>query len=86
VSSSSSSRPSSAPRAIAAALNDDQLNLTLSDGRQLAVPITWFGWLSDATAKDRQDVTLIEDGAGIWWPRLDEGLSVAGLLGIAERG
>ena len=84
--SSSSGRPRSAPRAVAAALTGDLLSLTLADGRLLAVPVAWFGWLSSASAKDRQHVTMIEDGTGIWWPRLDEGLSVAGLLGTRERG
>lgn len=84
--SSIAGRPTSPPRAVAAELTSEHITVTLGDGRELSVPIGWFGWLARASERDRTEITLIEDGAGLWWPRLDEGLSVAGLLGASERG
>jgi hypothetical protein len=82
--SSIAGHPSSPPRAVAAGLTAEHIAVTLRDGRELSVPISWFGWLARSSDRDRTEITLIEDGAGIWWPRLDEGLSVAGLLGTSE--
>jgi hypothetical protein len=58
--------------------------VTLRDGRELSVPLTWFDWLANATATQRQDLQILEDGAGIWWEQLDDGVSVPGLLGLPE--
>lgn len=54
----------------------------MNDGRELAVPISWFGWLADAPEAKRADLQIIENGLGLWWEQLDEGLSVPGLLGL----
>ncbi|MFI5042471.1 MAG: DUF2442 domain-containing protein [Acidimicrobiales bacterium] len=63
---------------------DNQLAIKLADGRQLTVPLAWFDWLLSASAAERSDLEIIEDGRGIWWPSLDDGLSVVGLLGLTE--
>jgi hypothetical protein len=54
----------------------------LDDGRQLTVPLDWFDWLDGATDAERADVNVIEDGLGIWWESIDEGLSVPWLFGL----
>jgi hypothetical protein len=56
----------------------------LKDGREIAVPVAWFEWLASADEAKRQDFAILEDGAGIWWERLDDGISVPGLFGLSE--
>jgi hypothetical protein len=74
--------PDSRPRAISAAVAHDRLQVTFEDGRELSVPVAWFGWLAKATDEQRNDLEVIEYGLGIWWEALDEGVSVPGLLGL----
>jgi hypothetical protein len=42
---SSITHPDPRPAAVAATVDDVRLSLILADGRQLIVPIAWFGWL-----------------------------------------
>jgi hypothetical protein len=79
---SSVSSPINHPTAVAAEVNDDRLEVTLADGRELFVPVGWFPWLAAATAEQRADLEIIEDGQGIWWESLEDSLSVPGLLGL----
>jgi hypothetical protein len=73
-------------RAQAVSVTDDELVVTLTDGRVLSVPLTWFPRLLGASVDDRNDCELLGAGEGIHWPRLDEDLSVAGLLrGVRSR-
>jgi len=74
----------SRPRAVAATVDETHLRVTLEDGRQVAVPVEWFAWLAAATASQRNDLTIIEGGAGIVWNQLDDSLSVPRLLGLPE--
>jgi Protein of unknown function (DUF2442) len=62
--------------------DDDSMWVVLSDGRTLGVPLAWFPRLLRATAAQREAVTL--SPMGLHWARLDEDISVAGL--IAGRG
>lgn len=79
---SSITHPDPRPTAVAATVDDARLSLVLADGRQLIVPIAWFGWLESATAAQRSEFEIIEGGLGIWWEELDEGVSVPTLLGL----
>jgi hypothetical protein len=63
-------------------VEDDRLRVALKDGRELSVPLAWFGWLEGATNEQRRDLEVIEYGLGIWWEALDEGVSVPWLLGL----
>jgi hypothetical protein len=76
----SSSLPSVDPRIKEVTLTDDELIVSLADGRRLAVPLVWFPRLLRATTAQRQNYELLGDGVGIHWPDIDEDLSVAGLL------
>jgi hypothetical protein len=58
----------------------DTLNVELSDGRTISVPLAWFPRLLHATAAERRNWQLIGSGQGIHWPDLDEDISVEGLL------
>ena len=61
-------------------VTQDQLEVTLDDGRRLAVPVAWYSRLADGTAHDRARWRLIGKGEGIHWPDLDEDISVEDLL------
>lgn len=76
------SAPDLRPRASSAFIDVDRLRVTLEDGRELGVPLSWFGWLDGATPEQLADLTIIEYGLGIWWETLDEGVSVPWLLGL----
>ena len=68
------------PLAIAVETSDDELTVSLADGRRISVPLVWFPRLLDATSDERAEFRLIGGGEGIHWPRMDEDISVAGLL------
>ncbi|MHB8745770.1 MAG: DUF2442 domain-containing protein [Gammaproteobacteria bacterium] len=59
---------------------DDDLIVSLLDGRKLLVPLVWFPRLARATKDELRNHELLGGGEGIHWPALDEDLSVAGLL------
>ena len=59
---------------------DDDLIVSLVDGRKVTVPLVWFPRLSHATKSQRENYELMGDGEGIHWPDIDEDLSVEGLL------
>ena len=61
-------------------VSDDTLRVTLSDGRALAVPSGWYPRLAHAKASERANWMVIDGGAGIHWPQLDEDISLSGLL------
>lgn len=59
---------------------DDDLVVSLADGRKVAVPLVWFPRLANATKDQLKHYELLGDGEGIHWPEIDEDLSVIGLL------
>jgi hypothetical protein len=65
-------------------VDETSLRVTLEDGRQVAVPVEWFDWLASGTPAQRNDLTIIEGGAGIVWNQLGDSLSVPRLLGLPE--
>jgi len=58
--------------------DDDAMWVTLSDGRNLGVPLAWYPRLLHAAPEDRAAVTL--SPFGLHWEALYEDISVAGLL------
>ena len=64
----------------AVSITDDSLVVDLVDGRTVSVPLAWYPRLVHATQEERTDFGLIGRGEGIHWPRLDEDISVEGLL------
>lgn len=72
------------PRATGVEFSKDALILTLEDGRTLSAPLQWFPRLMDATDEDRRLWRFIGKGDGIHWPKLDEDISVRGLLGLPD--
>lgn len=62
--------------------NTNRLYVSLTDRREISVPLSWFPRLLNATDAQRQDWELIGQGVGIHWEDIDEDISVAGLLGL----
>lgn len=68
------------PLAQQAKCTEDELVVSLVDGRTISVPLEWFPRLAQATPEQLANHQLLGDGQGIHWPDLDEDVSVAGLL------
>ena len=58
--------------------------VSLTDGRQLGVPLAFFPRLLRAAPEQRTAYVISGGGAGLHWDELDEDISVSGLL--AARG
>jgi len=50
--------------------SDDELTVSLADGRRISVPLVWFPRLLNAAADERAEFRLIGQGEGIHWPRI----------------
>jgi hypothetical protein len=68
------------------AFTSDTFVVSLADGRELSVPLSYFPRLLDATEEQRTDYIISGGGTGLHWESLDEDISVSGLLlGIGDR-
>ena len=76
----SSSVVEAVPRAQDVRVTEDELTVSLVDGRRVSVPLAWFPRLLHASPVQRSKWQLLGDGEGIHWPDVDEDLSVAGML------
>jgi hypothetical protein len=66
--------------------DSDNLWVSLTDGRQLSVPLTFFPRLLGATQQQRENYLISGGGTGLHWESLDEDISVEGLLwGVGDR-
>jgi hypothetical protein len=63
---------------IAARVTRDSVIVDLQDGRTIITPIEWYPRLIRATAAERNNIELA--ALGLYWPDLDEDLSVEGML------
>ena len=52
----------------------------LVDGRSIAVPLTWYPRLLNATPEQRSQWEICGGGYGLHWESIDEDLSVEGML------
>ena len=57
---------------------DDALQVSLSDGREISVPLEWFTRLKNATPEQRSKWRFIARGIGIHW----EDIAVTTLLRV----
>lgn len=60
--------------------DDDKLYILLSDGREMGVPLEWFPKLKKATPEEKADWRLLGGGIGIRWEKLDEDISIEGII------
>jgi len=66
--------------------DDHNIWLSLSDGRQLSIPLVYFPRLHRATEQQRENYELSGGGTGLHWDEIDEDISVPNLLiGIYDR-
>ena len=63
---------------VAITFDKDRMNVELSDGRTVGVPLAWFPRLQDATREQLENYEL--SPRGLHWEHLDEDISVDGLL------
>ncbi len=56
------------------------LEIDLTDGRTITVPVSWYPRLLHASAAERENWRLIGNGEGIHWPDLDEDIRVESVL------
>ena len=56
------------------------LEIDLTDGRTITVPVSWYPRLLHASAAERENWRLIGNGEGIRWPDLDEDIRVESVL------
>jgi hypothetical protein len=66
--------------ALDVAFTDDELVVTLADGRRVSAPLEWFPRLLRASPAQRANWRLIGRGVGIHWDDMDEDISVRSLL------
>lgn len=67
-------------RAQQVAVTEDTLTVDLVDGRTISVPLGWYPRLLHGTPEERNHWRLIGGGEGVYWPDLDEDISVENLL------
>ncbi len=60
------------------------LDVRLKDGRQISAPLDWFPRLKSASPSERAEWEPCAAGHGIHWPKIDEDLSVDGLLRVTS--
>jgi hypothetical protein len=63
---------------------DELMEVYLTDGRIISVPIIWFPLLHEATPEQRDRYEIGGGGVSLHWPEIDEDISVAGLLAGAD--
>lgn len=59
---------------------DDEMTVTMLDGRKVTVPVDWIPWLAEATPEERDRWGLMGVGGAIVWDDLDEELWVRSLF------
>ena len=66
------------PEIQAVSTSEDSLTVDLTDGRTIITPLLWYPRLSYASATERQNFQILRNV--IYWPELDEEVSVRGML------
>jgi hypothetical protein len=71
-------KPREEDRPVGVQISNSALRVQLQDGREISTPLEWYPTLMEATPDQQSNVEL--SLSGIYWPDLDEDLSVAGML------
>ena len=61
---------------------EDAMQVSLSDGREISVPLEWFARLRNATPEQCSKWRFIARGIGIHWDEIDEDIAVTTLLRV----
>ena len=59
---------------------DELMEISLTDGRIISVPIIWFPILHAATPEQRERYEIGRGGTSLHWEEIDEDITIAGLL------
>ena len=59
---------------------NEMMEVQLTDGRLISVPVIWFPILHAATPEQRERYEIGGGGTSLHWEEIDEDISVAGLL------
>ena len=59
---------------------EQSLTVSLADGREITLPLDWYPRVAYGTPSERNDWRLVGDGSAVYWPSLDENLTVDGFL------
>lgn len=70
----------SLPRFDRIEMTADHITAYLSDGRVVSVPLWWSWRLEQATDAQQANYQIIGAGYTVYWPEIDEHLSVQGFL------
>ena len=61
-------------RPVKAWCTQTEIHVTLADGRTIATPLWWYPFLANLDPDARNDIE------GIWWPSVDEGISIKSMF------
>ena len=64
--------------------DEEMMQVVLTDGRIISVPLLWFPVLWEAMPEQRAKYEIGGGGISLHWPELDEDLSVANLMAGAD--
>ncbi len=59
---------------------DEMMEVHLTDGRIIGVPIIWFPLLHKASDEQRENYEIGGGGTSLHWEEIDEDITIAGLL------
>jgi hypothetical protein len=62
--------------------DNERMYIVLTDEREISVPLKWFPILLHATPQEREKWKIVYNGVGLRWGKIDEDISVKGLLGL----
>lgn len=62
-------------------IDSSKITATISDGRIVSIPLTWFEKLSHASKDQLLNFQISPSGYGIHWPDLDEDISINAFIG-----
>jgi hypothetical protein len=69
---------STSPQATSISFDEEQMWVSLEDGRTLGVPLAWIPRLLNGSPEDRAAVWI--SPSGLHWEELDEDIPIEGLL------
>lgn len=70
--------------AVAVRCTADELIVTLSNGRDVRVPLAAYPRLANATPVQCSNARIEAFGTSIHWPDVDEDVGISQLLGVSE--
>ncbi|MBI2646775.1 MAG: DUF2442 domain-containing protein [Deltaproteobacteria bacterium] len=68
------------PAILKVRIGQNTITAIMSDGREVSIPIAWFPRLAKASAKELNHYEISPGGYGIYWPDIDEDISIKAFL------